>query len=133
MGKQETVRLIVKGDQDRELTMEQLRQLLQQEVFTSSVTVSSAEKRQMRQYEMNDYFVSHTMDLKGWNELLKSIPPEDQQKARREMFQTLRRRLEVTASQQKELIHVQQYLDGIKTSTLDDEKRKDNIKTREAK
>jgi hypothetical protein len=133
MAKKDTVTLLVKGGNDEELTLEQLRLLLQQEIFTSSVTISTAEKRQMRQYEMNDYFISHTIDLSGWNELLKAVPQEDQQATRREMFQALRRRLETTASQQKELIHMEQYLDGIKTSTMDDEKRKGNIKAKDAK
>ena len=100
-----------------EMTLEQFREQIDSLVFTGQVAVSKSEKRQVRQYESNDYFMSMTLNLDGVGALLAGLngtPVEVRNRLKQEVGLLVLTRMNRSFDVMNRVIRERQALDGIR-------------------
>jgi hypothetical protein len=98
-----------------EITKEEVQTKLKALIKTEKMTISVGEKRQIRQYEGNDYHESTTIEISGLSPFLDSLAvgPETRKKLSAMALGMLTTRVNQMYNFMKTSIHCQQGIDGI--------------------
>jgi len=103
-------KIILNGE---EVTEEQVTEMLKGKIHTKEVVISLGEKRQIRQYEMNDYNGEVTIGIEGFSPLLNELDvnPNIRKKLSAIAFGMLTTRINQMSNFLKTWLHKQQELD----------------------
>lgn len=98
-----------------EVTEDQVRDKIKGLIRTQEMTISVGEKRQIRQYEGNDYHESTKLEISGLSPFLDSLTvgPQTRRKLSAMALGMLTTRVVQMYNFMKASIHAQQKIDGI--------------------
>ena len=102
---------------DEEITEEQVQEKVKALIQTKEMTISVGEKRQVRQYEGNDYHESTKLEIGGLTPFLNSLQtdPKTRRRLSAMALGMLTTRVNQMYNFMKASIHAQQEVDGIPT------------------